>query len=259
MSEKENAQHVIDAYRKRQQAAQRAPFIILIVALLLIVGAGFLIFWLLGPNKPAIALFSTPTPTPTMTATATETPTSTPVPPTATQTETPAATETLTPTAPGPFIYTVQDGESLWVIADRFKVDLLLLITINNLDPANPIIRPGDNITIPAADMELPSPTPLPENLLPGTRITYVVQLGDTVGSIALTFYSTVEDIIKENKLANQNSIYVGQPLIIRVYLVPTETLVPPTSTSGPTPTGPTPTSTRRPTLAPPATATRRP
>ena len=48
MSDKENAQNVIEAYRKRQQAARKAPLLFGIMALLLIVGAAFLIFWLLG-------------------------------------------------------------------------------------------------------------------------------------------------------------------------------------------------------------------
>ena len=46
MSEKESAQDVIEAYRKRQQKAKRTPMVIIGVAvLLLIAGAAFLVFW----------------------------------------------------------------------------------------------------------------------------------------------------------------------------------------------------------------------
>jgi hypothetical protein len=46
MSEKDSAQNVIQSYRKRQNMAQKAPMIFGLAALLLIVGAGVLIFWL---------------------------------------------------------------------------------------------------------------------------------------------------------------------------------------------------------------------
>ena len=167
MSDKDNAQSVIDAYRKRQQAAKRAPLIIGIAAFFLVVGAALLIFWLVGDFKmPAISLFATDTPTPTNTATPTNTPTITPTP-TDTPTELPTPTDDLTPTPSGPFIYEVQEGESLWVISERFGVDLLVLITVNNLDPNNPSIQVGQKLTIPGPDTALPTATDLPANLPP--------------------------------------------------------------------------------------------
>jgi LysM repeat protein len=246
MSDKENPQNVIDAYRKRQQKARRAPLIISIAAVLLIAGAAILIFWLLGGDRPSLALFATHTPTPTETATATGTATVT-----ATPTETPTAsaspTITLSPTASGPFIYQVEEGDSLWSIAERFGVDLLVLITVNNLDPANPNINTGDKLTIPAPDTQLPSPTPLPTNIRRGTKIEYQVQLGDSLLSIATNFNSTVEEIKKENDIENENEIFVGQVLIVPVNLVtpvPTET---PTPTQSGTPLPQFPTATPKP------------
>ena len=233
MSDKqENPQNVIDSYRKRQQNAKRAPLIMGIAGLLLIIGLGALIFWLVGPNRPSFSLFATDTPTPTETATVT--PTLTPTMTfTVTPTETSTPTVTVTPTIAGPFIYTVVEGDSCFAIAAKFKIDLLLLITINNLDPACPI-NVGQKLTIPGPDTSLPTSTPVPSNLRPGTKIEYVVQTGDTLGSIALKFNTTVDAIMKENKITNENAILVGQKLIIPVNLV---TAVP-TSTTGPTATG---------------------
>jgi LysM repeat protein len=228
MSDKDSAQNVIDAYRRRQQAARRAPMIIGIAALFLIVGAGFLIFWLLGPETPSLQFSflatatSTPTETPTQTSTATVTST-----PTIKPTETSTPTITPTATISGPFVYQVEEGDNLWAIAERFNVDLLVLITLNNLDPANPTIRVGDKLTIPGTDTELPTSTPLPENLGRGTKIDYQVQLGDSLLSIAIQFNSTVDDIKEENEIENENEIFVGQILTIPVNLVtpvPTET-----------------------------------
>jgi LysM repeat protein len=229
MSDKESAQNVIDAYRKRQQRARKAPIAFIAAAVLVIAGAAFLIYWLSGSGGKPISLFPSETPTPTETSTATATATATSTP-TITPTETITPTATLVPTQSGPFIYQVEDGDNLWSIAQEFKVDLLVLITVNNLDPANPTIRVGDKLIIPGQDTTLPSPTPLPTNLRKGTKIEYQVQLGDSLLSIAIQFNSTVEDIKKENKLENENQIFVGQKLIIPVNMVtpvPTATITP--------------------------------
>jgi len=231
MSDKENAQNVIEAYRKRQQAARKAPLLFGTMALLLIVGAAFLIFWLLGSggSKPTFSLFASATPTATNTATPTATFTASP-----TATETPPATETptitVTPTQSGPFVYQVEEGDNLWAIAQKFGSDLLVLITVNNLDPANPTIRVGDKLIIPAPDTKLPTMTPLGTDVRRGAKINYTVQLGDSLLAIANQFNSTVDSIKKENKIENENQIFPGQVLIIVVGLVtpvPTSTITP--------------------------------
>jgi LysM repeat protein len=158
--------------------------------------------------------------TPTLTAT--------PLPPT----DTPEPT--LTPTRAGAVIYTVVEGDSLYGIADAFDVDILVLIEFNRerlgLDPANPIIMVGDELLIPAPGTELPTPTPLPDDLPRGFKVEYVVQPGDSLAAIAIRFNSTVEDIVKQNDELEDESavIYVGQKLIVRVNLVtPMPTTVP--------------------------------
>jgi LysM repeat protein len=242
MSEKESPQNVIDKYRKQQQAARRAPLIIGIAAVLLVIGVGVLIFWALGSDAPSISFFPTKTYTPTITPTATNTATATPLP-TDTPTITNTPTETLTPTASGPFAYTVVENDTLSGIADKFGVDLMLLIAINNLDSSNPIIRVGDQITIPGPDTQMPTVTPLPTNLRRGTKIEYTVQSGDTLASIAEQFNSTVDSIMEENEITDANTIYIGQKLIVLVNLV----------TPVPSATPGTPTTTS---IAPPATQT---
>jgi LysM repeat protein len=227
MSDKESAQSVIDSYRRRQQAARRAPIVMGISVALLIIGAAILIFWLLGSGLPEIALFATETPTPTLTYTATATATAT-VTPSITPTETATPLPTEVPTQAGPFQYQVEEGDNLWSIATKFNVDLLVLIAINNLDPANPVIRVGDKLIIPGPDTQLPSPTPLPTNIRRGTKIDYTVLLGDSLLAIALRFNSTVDEIKKENKIENENQIFPGQVLVIPVNLVtpvPTPTI----------------------------------
>jgi LysM repeat protein len=233
MSEKESAQDVIDAYRKRQQTAKRAPLIIGIAVALIAAGVVFVIYWFLGDNRPSISLFPTDTPTPSSTPTATATGTATTTP-TITPTITNTPTITLTPTASGPFVYQVEEGDNLWAIAEKFVVDLLAVITLNNLDPANPAIQVGDKLTIPGPDTQLPTATPLPSDLPRGTKIEYQIQLGDSILAIALKFNSTVDSIKEENEIENENEIYVGQVITVRANLVtpvPTDT---PEPTAGP-------------------------
>lgn len=241
MSDKDSPQDVINAYRKRQERAQKTPVVLFVLfAVLVVVGAALLIFWLTGADIPAVSMDflnrATETPTATLTATAT------PVPPTLTPTQTATPeppTDTpepsLTPTRSGAVIYTVKEGDFLSTIAADFGVDLLVLIEFNRerlgLDPANPIIRVGDELLIPAPGTELPTPTPLPEGLPRGFKVEYTVQPGDSLAAIAIKFNSTVEDILEQNEdLEDANAIFAGQVLIIRVNLVtpvPTEANAP--------------------------------
>jgi LysM repeat protein len=261
MSDKDSPQSVIEAHRKRQQRGQKAPAIIMsIAAVLLIIGAAAVIFTLLRPGQPLITLIRpyTETPTPTLTPTATFTPSPTntaTVTPTLAPTDTP--TPTNTPTPSGPFEYTVQENETLSTIAEKFDTDIQIILALNpQIDTLTLIIRVGDKILIPAPDTQLPTATPIPSNIAPGTLISYTIVVGDNLESIAIRFNSTVDAImkVKDNELENANDIYAGQIILIPVNIatpVPTATLgtVYPTS-SLPTNTPPA-TDTPKPTVTP--------
>jgi len=226
MSDKDSAQNVIDSYRKRRQ--NTGPFLIGGLAIILLaVGVIVVIMWLRGGQAPSISFFATETPTATVTNTSTATATVTPTETnTATPTDTP--TITLTPTASGPFIYIVEENDNLFSIAEKFDVDVLVLMALNNLT-YDSVIRVGDELLIPPPNLELPTDTPLPDDTR-GT-IEYVVKTGDTLEGIAVKFNSTVEAIIEENEgLENANEIFVGQVLIIPVNIATPQ----PTSTPGP-------------------------
>ena len=233
MSDKESPQSVLDAYHRRQQRSQKAPVVFMIIgAILLIGGAAAVIFWLLGPDQLPFAPKDTDTPTPTVTLTDTPAPTSTNTPtisPTSAPTETPSPTVTTTPS--GPFIYVVVEGDTLGSIATQFNTDVATLLALNpSIDPETMLIKVGDQILIPAPDTQLPSATPLPSGLPPGTEIEYRIQAGDTLAQIADTYNSTVEEIMEANpEIENANDIKVGQVIIIPVNIV---TPVP-TATSG--------------------------
>lgn len=228
---------VINAYRKRRQ--RRSPNIVYIAAGVLVLGGlGLLIYWLVStPNNPVSNLFATETPTPTITPSPTNTNT-----PTLTPTETPTATITPTATFSAPFTYTVQEGDYLALIVEKYNlgddgVELILLLNPYNeetgigLNPANPIIIPGQVILLPYPGMPLPTATPIPPNLVRGTKVEYFVKAGDSLGGIAALFNSTIDDIIKENNITDPNAIAVGDLLLIPVNMVTPTATRPPTST----------------------------
>ena len=234
MYRKDSPQSVIDSYRRRQQMA---PYFMAGLAILLvIVGIIILVVWFTRSGKKISSIAQAASPSPTFTSSAT----STSVPPTATVantstiTLTPTITETSTPS--GPFEYTVQENDTCWDIAQKNKVDLEVLLALNNFGNACPI-KPGDKILIPLAGSQLPTFTPIPTDVR-GLKIEYFVQTGDTLARIASRYNSTIDAIIKENKIADANKINVGDKLIIPVNIVtPTATRAP---TITITPGGPT-------------------
>ena len=230
MTDRESAQNVIEAYRKRQQKARKAPLVIGVAAVFIVLGAAFLAYWFLGSGEmPSIGLYATDTPTPTITSTVTPTSTASATP-TITPTETMTPTLTVAPTQTGPFVYQVEEGDTLWDIAAKFEADFMVLLALNNLDPANPSIVPGQPLIIPGADTQLPTPSPLPSNIPRGTKINYQVMFGDSLGSIAIKFNTTAEAIKEENEIENENELFAGQIIVVPVNLVtavPTATITP--------------------------------
>ncbi len=86
-----------------------------------------------------------------------------PVTPTAPAVDALALTSVATPT---PFFYEVQPGDTLWLIARRFNMDMETLIQVNELE--NPdLLQPGqrllisDRVTISGRLLPTATPTPL--------------------------------------------------------------------------------------------------
>jgi LysM repeat protein len=235
MSTNKSPQSIIDSYKKRQKLV---PFLLSgLAVVLVVVGIIILVLWFTSPGGPVLFPTKTPTPTQTLTPTATL-PSATP---SLTPTETLTPTATISPTASGPQEYVVQEGDNCYSLAQKFNVDLGVLLAINNLGP-NCTIFPGGKIIIPAPGQQLPTFTPIPSNTAPGTPISYPVQLGDTLSSIASKFNSTVASILSRNatKITDPNNIPVGLVLSILVNIVtPTPTLAPTSTRAGGTPTLP--------------------
>ena len=104
-----------------------------------------------------------------------------------------------TPTTPNQNIYTVQKGDSLWAIANKYGTTVDNIKKTNNLSSDNLSI--GQSLIIPS--------TSVPSQ----TEITYTVKKGDSLWLIA-NKYDTVEKIKSTNNLTS-NNLSIGQILII--------------------------------------------
>jgi LysM repeat protein len=234
MAKKPTSPQDVIAREKRRQ--QSGPFWVGALAILL-VGGGLiaLLVWLFGGGGPSLSLslFATDTPTPTLTLTPTLTP-----PPSATPTITPTSEPSATATPSAPFVYRVQEGDNLSVIAEQFALgdDGVALILILNtvLDQCNPIILVGQELMIPNPDMQLPTPTIVSPDISAASATTYIIQPGDTVARIAGLFNSTEEDVLKQNDIEDANQIQAGVCITVRMNLV---TPMPTVTPAGPTAT----------------------
>lgn len=223
--------NTINAFRKKRQL--RGPILMYGAIGLVVLGFVLLVVWLTRPGQPLGQYFATDTPTASVTPTATNTLTPTV---TATITETPTTTVTATPSEPFP--YTIQEGDSLEAIAQRFSLgpDGILLILDQNpgiMADNNGVIFVGQEIRIPVPGTVRATTTAIPASIPRGTRVEYQVLPGDTLAGIAVRFNSIQEDILTANPDLGEdaNALQVGQILQIPINLITATATLPATST----------------------------
>ena len=91
--------------------------------------------------------------------------------------------------------YTVENGDTISSIANKFKISINTILWSNNLT-AYSLIRPGNKLTI-----------------LPVSGTVYTVKSGDTIGQIARQFGVEEDDIYKYNNISR--GLKIGKTIII--------------------------------------------
>ena len=107
--------------------------------------------------------------------------------------------------------YTVEEGDSLYSIANKFNISVNDLIDFNALPTT--ILTPGETIRIP-------------KGLMPSNKENvYTVKPGDTLYRIANLYGVSVNDLITANNLTS-NILTIGQELVISIKPVTEEDYV---------------------------------
>lgn len=117
--------------------------------------------------------------------------------------------------------YIVQPGDTLFQIGLRYNVDWREIQLLNQL--GGTWIYPGQELLIPLADTIPSAPAePTPAEQTPAEPApdiaparTHVVQRGESLYAISITYGVTWQDLAAANALANPRWIYAGQTLII--------------------------------------------
>ncbi len=106
-------------------------------------------------------------------------------------------------------IYVVTSGDTLWKIADAYKLSIQDIIELNQLD-ANQYLYIDQKINIPTQENQVPL-----EEISNQEQKIHVVEAGESIWKISVKYDVSIQDILDVNQLVESSIIYVGQELII--------------------------------------------
>ncbi len=146
--------------------------------------------------------------------------------PTITPAQTLPAQPTAPPNLPGNYndtvLYTVVAGDTVWGIAQRYESSIDAIIEVNGLNSTG-FLSIGQTLVVPINTVYTQPPTFTPVPTLSGGSggpvnpgvITYTVQAGDTLTTIAQRTNTTVATLAQINNIVNPHLILPGQVLQI--------------------------------------------
>ena len=120
--------------------------------------------------------------------------------------------------------YTVEAGDSLWHIAQKFNTTVDALTALNAIpDPSHISVGQSIQTSEPVAVPKTQTPTAASEAPVKAQpALIYTVKTGDTLWDIAQAHQVAVEDIIKNSHINETDFIYADQELVIKPAVVAT-------------------------------------
>lgn len=110
-------------------------------------------------------------------------------------------------------IHRVRRGESLSIIAQRYRTSISAIARLNRLRRVD-LIKSGQRLKIPVRGRSYAS-SPPPKLVKEGEKLIYIVRRGDSLYKIASAFSTTVGKIKKDNSLES-DKLDVGQKIVIQ-------------------------------------------
>lgn len=113
--------------------------------------------------------------------------------------------------------YTVQKGDTYWIVSQKFDIDINELLKLNGANQ-NSYLYIGQQIKIPASAQGTAS---VPASKPYVTYDSYTVQKGDTVWSIASKFNIPFSELLQANSLSQSSWLNINDVIKIPVHHIP--------------------------------------
>ncbi len=108
-----------------------------------------------------------------------------------------------------PAVHTVEPGDTVSSIAQRFGLSTASVLALNGLSWRSAIF-PGQQLTLTTAPVKMTAPPPARTQ-----AGRYTIVKGDTISSVAMRFGVSMTSILEANRLERSSIIYPGQTLAI--------------------------------------------
>ncbi|WP_426182253.1 LysM peptidoglycan-binding domain-containing protein [Microbacterium sp. TWP3-1-2b2] len=118
------------------------------------------------------------------------------------------------PATTNPTTYTVQEGDTVFSIAQRFGLRTVDVLTWNDLSWRS-VIHPGQTLAVAAPAAAPAAAAPAAPAAPASSKSTHAVVAGDTIFAIAQKHGTTVEAVLAANGLSRSSVIYPGQTIAI--------------------------------------------
>ncbi len=107
-------------------------------------------------------------------------------------------------------VYTVNEGDTLHSIAEKYDLPVSLLMRVNGIDnPYN--LQIGLRLCIPGTEDQLPMPQQSPEKC----KVTHTVAPGDTLYLIAKKHGVKLDNLMRANPSIDPYNMLIGTELCI--------------------------------------------